>query len=88
MKDYWWEGAWINLVEIDPSLNNIILLLNSISIRNQNDMIIWDGNTSSLVSVTSTYLGSLGDQIDSFNWNKVWISSLIPIINIFLCLDY
>lgn len=81
--DYQRDNHWVNLSSIDPSLNPIMVLLNSILVDPfLEDKIIWVGNSSSIYSVASIVLLLSHSLEPSPCQSKAWICGLIPKINI------
>ena len=54
-------------------------------LNNNMDEMIWEGNTNGLYSIASSYF-SLWNMMEKPIWDKAWMTSLTPKINIFFWL--
>lgn len=67
------------------ALNSLMITLNAIPINNKEYEVILGGNSNGHYSITSGYF-SLWDGMEKPIWEKAWIPSLTPKINIFFWL--
>lgn len=84
VSNYWKEGKWMNLVDVNPSLTQLQLSLNSFMLKNRSeDEIIWIFSSNGKFSVA--FVDCCVDPYVPW-WSKVWIKGFTPKVNIFFWL--
>lgn len=85
VKDYWYEGEWVNLCVIIQELAQLqsSLKADSMGQNQEDDILVWMENPSGNYSISSTIsLLSLSQAPPPF-WSKERIKHLTPKVNIF-----
>lgn len=84
VSHYWLNDSWVNLKDIDQSLNHIQLSLNAVSVYPSiEDEIIWHADPSGQFKVSSIF-GSK-EKVNLPFWSQAWTKGIIPKFNIFFC---
>lgn len=79
--DYWKEGKWVNLIDVNPSLTQLQLSLNSSRLENRSeDELIWRFSYNGKFSIA--FADCCVDPLVPW-WSKVWIKGLTPKVNMF-----
>lgn len=87
VADYWNLGQWKDLSSVDPSLEHLNKIMNSMVVVDDEDYLIWKLIIDGKFSVSSLYIQQYSSQ-ESPCWAKAWVKGFIPKINIFSGLSF
>ena len=76
---------WRDLSLISNDLKPIMVMLNSLSLSNNKDELIWRDNANGIYSRTSGY-SALWNTIETPPWSRAWFPGLTLKVNIFFWL--
>ena len=85
VNNYRTKQGWRDLSIISDDLKPIMIMLNSLSLSNNKDELVWKDNASGFYMTASRY-STLWSFKETPPWSRAWIPGLTPKVNMFFWL--